>query len=466
MDNNTFIQYLKGNNILLSEELEMELCSYIEGLMNYRSVSSFYQLSTFVHLPNLGRITMRYIERCFVMVAETENFLELDYNFVAKIFSSPQLEVSSEYEVCCAAFSWLNYNCLERNKHAKDILVKLRLPLLTDHQLDYVMYRFSLFRDNKQCLQLIEKISAHKNLINWKNFKFCTTNRHCNQNNFDILALEKTVVDALKFIRLDENKKEVKCVKETPRIPVDLYEFTAVYLKGVVYMFGCIEGNKLTVKQYTLETDSWYTYSFFGIEVKHFCACALIDDIYLLGGHLFHNNEITITNNCLKLLQATRYGSLHDISPMNDIRSHAGCTAFEGRVIVSGGTADDPEGSNTVEVHDKTYNEWSYMPSMIHKRQSHSLVAVKNKLFAVGGGGISFEVYDSCCKKFVVMKLPPKLTAEFDSTAVLMGSRIVVLQRFSESIAFYDVEKNQWSEETYERGKHYNFEECIRLPQI
>ena len=41
---------------------------------------------------------------------------------------------------------------------------------------------------------------------------------------------------------------------------------------------------------------------------------------------------------------------------------------------------------NTVEAYDEIADEWSYMPSMIESVYSHSLNAIKNKLFAIKSG--------------------------------------------------------------------------------
>ena len=476
MDNNIFIKYLKANNILLSGEIESKLCTYTEGIMNYESSITFYQLLNFVRLPNLGKITKSYIQRCFGMVAETEKFLELDYKFVDEILSSSQLDITSELEVVHASLDWVYYNPMERVKYAKDLLLKIRLPLLTDDQLDFVLYEFSSFSDNKECLHLVEQISANKKLVNWKDLKFSCTTRHCNQNKFDILAFGIHDPDSLKIIRLDENEKKLKCLEELPQMPRAPKECHAVYLKGYVYIFGCIlDSNKLTYQIYSLKTRRWqYMNEFIGIELQYFSVCALIDDIYIIGGlHYYDDGVETVeqTDNCLRF--TTRHGySLKDISPMNEVRMSAAFTAFEGRVVVCGGIVDFPRSlcTNTVEVYDQKYNEWSRMAHMVYARSDHSLVAFKSKLFVFGGGPSVCEVYDSCCKKFVAMKSPPrrfKFDFNYTTGAILMESRIVFFKNYSKDlIAFYDIDKEQWSEETYEKEQHWEHSTFIRLPQI
>ena len=112
------------------------------------------------------------------------------------------------------------------------------------------------------------------------------------------------------------------------------------------------------------------------------------------------------------------------------------------------------------------------MPNMIYKRSGHSLVAVKSKLFAIGVLLSTCEVYDSRSGKFVAMKpLPKCFSFNFKTAggAVSMGSRVVVFQGESPLIAFYDVDKDQWSEERYDSGENYldyYFENCNKIHQI
>ena len=398
---------------------------------------------------------------------ETKQFLKLDFNFVAKILSSSQLDITSELEVCYAALDWLEYNNLERRRYARDLLLKIRLPLLTYDQLDFVLRQFKTFSHNKECLQLIKDISANRKVVNWKDLKCRGTIRHCNQNLFDVLSFKK---DSFKFIRLDESKKDLKRIRETPRMPLVPKTFVAVYLKGFVYIFGCIfEHRRLAVQGYSLKSGRWeYIEQFMGIQIDSFCACALTDDYaYLLGGMWFGYYGIGETDGCLKF--DAKYGSLKPIRPMNTARATAACTAFEGRVVVCGGHNNQGQlDSNTVEAYDWGHDKWSYMPSMIHGRYSHNLVAVKNKLFVVGGEPTACcEVYDSCCKTFVAMKSPSRhFKLDFATTAVLIGNRIVLFRRDSQIIAFYDIEKDQWSEDTYEIRRRYTIAKCIRVPQI
>ena len=66
------------------------------------------------------------------MIAESQNFLELDFIHVAKIISSSGLSIDSELQVLNAADGWLCHKITKRNIYANYILSRIRLQLLSD----------------------------------------------------------------------------------------------------------------------------------------------------------------------------------------------------------------------------------------------------------------------------------------------------------------------------------------------
>ena len=53
---------------------------------------------------------MSLIERCFPMIVDSDNFLELDFIFIKKILSSSELNINSELQVFNASDSWLSHD--------------------------------------------------------------------------------------------------------------------------------------------------------------------------------------------------------------------------------------------------------------------------------------------------------------------------------------------------------------------
>ena len=102
----------------------------MKNKMTSRNNLLYHKIAEIFKLSGLIQTSMSYADRCFLMVAKTKNFLELDFALVKKILQSSKLHITSELEVFNAANDWISYKSEERIKHAKDIILTVRLPLL------------------------------------------------------------------------------------------------------------------------------------------------------------------------------------------------------------------------------------------------------------------------------------------------------------------------------------------------
>ena len=80
-------------------------------------------------------------------------------------------------------------------------------------------------------------------------------------------------------------------------------------------------------------------------DIKRFCACAFMDQIYIIGGMAEGVDEIIYdeddyTDLCMEF--DTKYNKWSQVARMNEVRSYAASAVFEGKVVVSGG--------NTMEI--------------------------------------------------------------------------------------------------------------------
>ena len=113
---------------------------------------------------------MNYVERCFTMIADNENFLQLDFALVQKILLSSKLHITSELEVFYAANNWISYNIEERSKFLIDALLTVRLPLLSEPALKYLLSKTPKILQTNECKSVIK--SVLEKVINFlKNFQ-------------------------------------------------------------------------------------------------------------------------------------------------------------------------------------------------------------------------------------------------------------------------------------------------------
>ena len=453
------------------KELESKIVMYLQNTNKIENFVMFYQLASFINMPNFSKVIKCYLYRCFTMVAETKSFLKLDVSFVAQILSESQLNITSELEVFKAADDWLRYNINDRSKFAKELLLKVRLPLLSDRALNYVLRKDSSFRNSKECLVLVKHILKENNIFRNSKYFSCTT-RYCNQNTFNILTFNKSALPSLNLVRYDINKNTLTSVKHFPQLGQVRRYPRAVSFNGDFYVFCCIENIRkpgMSVQKYSSSSNSWEVVAKYSKKcIQGFCVCVYMNKIYLIGGQTL-GNGISFMNNCFEF-NPVNY-KIRKVKRMNAIRVGAACTVFEGNVVVSGGFDGFGGfvGGQTVETYDHVADTWSYMPSMVEGRKSHDLVAIKNKLFAIGGRENTCEVYDSCSKKFYLLKSPQKkFKFNFDNAAFAfsMADKIIVFDGAIKFGGCFDLNKEEWSEQLIEMVDDYIFSGCFKLPQF
>ena len=438
----------------------------LQNECKHKFVSLFYQLSSFYNLKCLRNEALDYIYRWFTIIATTENFQQLDFNNVNKILSSSELNISSELEVFNASDFWLSCESFDRCKFAKELFLKTRFPLLSDHVTRSLLERKNNSNDNtffhkvKNCLVLIEEILKNKEEFYKNKSTIYYKNRYCNSSMYDILLCSR--FDKSCKININYHNFEADSFKEVKKYTTTMKWafYKAVFVKNRVYLLYYDENNeKLGFIRHSPFLKTWENLnSFYDRALYGHRMCSFVDNIYFMGG--IFNNEIG--KSCV--LFDTNTEKWNEVAKMNDYRINAASTVFEGRVVVSGGLYEYRY-LHTVEAYDHVEGKWSYMPSMINESCGHDMLAISNKLFAIGCGENFdiYEVYDTISGKFVILNTFPKL---FDGTSISIGRKIMVFKINSSFVVIYDVDKNEWYGESFEVTKNTCDFHCLKIPSL
>ena len=107
---------------------------------------------------------------------------------------------------------------------------------------------------------------------------------------------------------------------------------------------------------------------------------------------------------------------------------------------------------------------------MVRCRCLHKSASTRNKLFLVEGDrGRTCEVYDSTCKKFVLLKSPEgrflHCSVTFPDAVILIGSKFYVFHRRKSTCLIYDIENDTWSEEPCKVSRNLSNFSCAKLPK-
>ena len=434
--------------------------------MTLNNVLAFYSLAKLYKLAITSETSLAYIERCFQMVDEAPNFLHLDINTVVRILGSSELNNHSEIEVFSAAINWLEHDIEERSKYAKQLLLKVRLTLLSEHAFEHISNRKSLVCKNIELSKTLNEVLQNQKTLFLASTDKYITSRYCSQNKFNVLICggrNKQCLVVRNVHQVEGNT--LKYVKDVSKMKVERIYFEAVSLKGEVYAFGGHKKGRGVIKsveKYSPSFNTWKKVADMFDKREYFCTCAFMDKIFILGA--FYEKGNVVTSSCIYF--DIRQDNFVEVSKMIHARMSAACVVFQGKIVISGGMENDNNELNSVESYDVFSNKWSLMPSTTNIYSYHSLVVVKDKLFVIGGDEEDCcEVFDNVCKKFVSLKYPPytQLYTDFNKS-LAVGNKIVVFLDLSPYVVCYDVDKDEWSEEPCELTEDLDGFSCAKLP--
>ena len=420
----------------------------------------------------MSTYSFRFIERWFPLVAESDNCLELDFICFGEILSSSDLKIDSELQVFNAANRWLCHNLAERSRYSIEILVKIRIPLLSAPALKYIINEKSCLSNNNDCARIMNEVLVNKT-NHWQPNKFSNISRHCKQNNFQIIVCGGTTHitrNILNDVRcIEPNNFDV--VNTLPQMTEGRKKFEAICIKGEVYVFGgldyygcCI----MSIEKYSPSTKAWNTIADMYDDRKLFSACSFMDNVYIIGG--YSNVPSFHYKHCVEFNTRTR--KWKKIATMNVARMSSACSVFEGRVVVSGGYNSVFGGSlDTVLAYDHIDDSWSNLPNMNLGKRAPKSVAINSKLFVIGGypnRRLTCEVFDSICNKFVLLKSCPvsNVNSYYGPFGVFsIGNKLVIFVDEGK-ILVCDTENFEWSKNSCEAMNGIWSYSCAVLPQL
>ena len=388
------------------------------------------------------------------MIVETNRFLKLDYSLVAKLLTSSYLDIHSEIEVFYAAINWLEHSN-ERSKFAKELLLTVRFPLLSDHVLKYILDNASSFTKSNECVKVLKHILLNKKKHLFENRPSSYyTSRYCNQINYDILitgGFRREWVDRSVKNRKQINDSNFRNIKILSLRKKKSWVYKVVCLKGEVYAFGGtvlddVEFVFRSVEKYSTFNKTWTKVDDRCYNLEGSCVCVFIDKIFFIGRSSHADGRIGAYNIC-EQFDTNKRDKWNYVANLIYGIYDAACTVFEGRILVSGGHSDYADNNklmNTVQSYDVLADVWSLMPDLINGKSNHSMAVVGTKLFVIGS---TCEVFDKTFRKFVALKSPKTFNS---NTAVSIGNKILIIRQGKSQIVCYDVDKDVWSEEIYQ----------------
>ena len=386
---------------------------------------------------------LNYLQRFFCLVTEYDQHLELSFDLIKEVLLSSELNISSEIEVFNAADSWIKHDFKHRSKFALELLKTVRLSLLTSVALRSLLERDNVFSNYFDCTEYIKTKINKEKVRSIQRASEVIQNRHYNQDRFHMTCFLKKDLNLNRFqlynVEPNNNLKPTRVTQYNDQFLCHI----CLFINGVFYFIGYE-----MIKCYSTFTNEWrklIKYKF--TDRSLYSICAFMGNIYILGGCRVDGR---VTNRCSVF--APKSIKFKSIAPLILGRMKATSVVHGGRIVVSGGNGRNHGAKNKkVEVYDHIANQWSRMPDMLVKRCEHSSLSIRNKIYMLDGSFKQSEVFDSFSNKFSFIKSVAsfhKLVNRDTGNCnyVVIGNKIVLIDRYSFKTAVFDVEKEEWSE--------------------
>ena len=172
-------------------------------------------------------------------------------------------------------------------KYAKDLILKVRLALLSDETITQLMDKSNTCTNNADFIKFLDGILEYKNRIIRKNFDTNLSSRYCNQKKLNIL-----VCGGCENFRM--TVKDVKCVDVigngnvtiVPPLLAPRLKSKVVCVKDELYVFGGQGYDNILemVGKYSFTSNEWTEVGRMYDDRKFFCICSFMNKILIIGG--------------------------------------------------------------------------------------------------------------------------------------------------------------------------------------
>ncbi|XP_062384862.1 kelch-like protein 7 [Sardina pilchardus] len=373
---------LNAANQYQIEPVKKMCVDFLKDQVDETNCLSISALAECLDCPELKVAADDFIHQHFTDVYKLDEFLQLDVFQVTQLLQQDTLTVRAEDQIYDAAVRWLKYDVLNRQKYIVDVLGKVRFPLVSKGFLSKTVQAEPLIQDNPECLKMVISGMRYHLLSPEDREELGESSRpRRKKHDFRIALFGGSQPQSCRYFNpKDYSWTDIRCPFEKRR------DATAVFWDNVVYILG---GSQLfPIKRmdcYNVVKDSWYSKLGPPNPRDSLAACAAKGKIYTSGGS-------EVGSSALNLFECydTRTETWQNKPSMLMPRCSHGMVEANGLIYVCGGSLGNNVSGrvlNNCEVYDPSTDEWRELCAMREGRKNHGLVAVNNRIYAVGGQG-------------------------------------------------------------------------------
>lgn len=439
---------LVGASYLQLNKVREACCEFLRKRLHPNNVLGVRSFADALGCSCLVEATNRYIQKYFLEVSHSDEFLNLQFTDVKEIISRDELHVTNEEQVFEAVMLWVKAQP-QRKDHLPELLTRVRMPLLTPQYLTDHVATEELVRSSHQCRDLLDEAKDYHLMPERRPLlqSFRTRPRCCPDVVGRIYAVGGLTKSGDSLSTVEVYDPKIGRWQMAEAMTMLRSRVGVAVMHNKLYAIGGYNGTERlsTVEVYDPEAKSWSTAASMNCKRSAVGAATLLNKLYVCGGY----DGISSLNTVECYDPENNEWTM--VTSMSRHRSAAGVVAFEDHIYALGGH-DGLSIFDSVERYDPHSGRWIPMPSMLSKRCRLGVATLNGKIYVCGGyDGSGFlmtaEVYNPATKQWA-----------FIASMNVMRSRVALVSNCGKlyaiggydgvtnlsTVEVYNPEANQW----------------------
>ncbi|KAI8498524.1 hypothetical protein Bbelb_237260 [Branchiostoma belcheri] len=408
-------------------------------------------------------------------MSETTDFLDMSEESLTAALTNDRLDLK-EIELFELVVKWLKHKYEARKKYAAKLMRKIRFPLMTESDLVRKVKYSEVMWDSPECKEMVKEAADyhaypyHQNTMQSERTRL-RYGRHV------AIAVGGKIKREGPLEQCDMvlcYNRDTHSWEELTRLPARLknHSITSVavmdgflYVCGGQNQYGNVGRHILrSAFRYDPRFDEWLRLANMQQERASFALGGLDGKLYAVAGMDENGNlrtaeSMTASERTAYLLPNTRrqeHGrNIHE-------KTHNSlCAVLDGKIMITGGFNGD-EIHNQLQCYDPKHDKWIQKSSMVIERFGHTSVALRDRLYVMGGCNctpeghivdvLGLEGYNMDTDQWAVVA--PMITGQSYAGAAVLGTSIFIVggwtrndKKVHKCVYAYDVERDEWRRE-------------------
>uniref|UniRef100_A0A0K0ECG8 BTB domain-containing protein n=1 Tax=Strongyloides stercoralis TaxID=6248 RepID=A0A0K0ECG8_STRER len=429
--------------------------NYMTRRIKYTNAVKIYKFIKSIR-GDTDRGSMRYIEKHFLQLSRTTDFLQLDYDEFYEILKSDHLLVDSELQVLEVILSWISYDIPNRLQYISKLYKTIRLGLVS---IEMINDKFKIHPIIPGALKKFLSVEEANNIFEMfrkaehQFMDYANRSRHCQDVSPIIYAIgeinkDRNNISGVGSVIECYDKDSDKWFRNDSTI-LQRKLFAVVYDGNSIVVLGGNDGsNKLkSVSKYDRFTLDWKNLPSMLSRRSALSAATINSVIYAIGGYdgsSFLNSMEFFNPQTLKW---------HQGPSMTMQRSGAAVVVYQDLIIVIGGRCGQTV-HNSIEIFCTRRFQWKLLTNALQVPRFGHTATIYNKQIFIFGGNNGNETLKSCECFFIdherSYEFPSLQYPRANASSHLVNNSLYVFGGYNDerklgSTEIFSFKTNQWN---------------------